>query len=143
MLPSQENTTTEEWKFLTTEQSLEDVVFFANAFAKAGNTSLGSESLVTDKFTSGPNDLNTSDPLTTTDPLTLPLNPSTTPWIFLGGSYPGIRAALLRTRNPEVVFAAWASSAPVQAQVDMSSYYKAAERSLTRNCSSDWVGVTR
>lgn len=46
-------------------------------------------------------------------------------------------------RNPETIFAVWASSAPVQAQVDMSSYYKAAERSLTRNCSADWVSVTR
>ena len=25
----------------------------------------------------------------------------------------------------------------------MASYYKAAERSLTRNCSADWVAVTR
>lgn len=41
-----------------------------------------------------------------------------------------------------MIFATWASSAPVEAQVDMSSYYKAAERSLTRNCSADWVAVT-
>jgi hypothetical protein len=51
--------------------------------------------------------------------------------------------ALLRVRNPEIIFAVWASSAPVEAQVDMASYYKAAERSLTRNCSADWVTVTR
>ncbi|TFK37404.1 peptidase S28 [Crucibulum laeve] len=63
--------------------------------------------------------------------------------VFLGGSYPGIRATHLRIRNPETIFASWASSAPVQAQVDMASYYKAAERSLTRNCSADWVAVTR
>jgi len=31
----------------------------------------------------------------------------------------------------------------VEAQVDMASYYKAAERSLARNCSNDWVAVTR
>lgn len=49
----------------------------------------------------------------------------------------------MRVRNPEVIFAAWASSAPVQSQVDMSSYYKAAERSLTRNCSADWVAITK
>ena len=49
----------------------------------------------------------------------------------------------MRQRNPETIFAAWASSAPVHAQVDMASYYKAAERSLTRNCSADWVAVTR
>lgn len=49
----------------------------------------------------------------------------------------------MRIRNPDVVFATWASSAPVQAQVDMPSYYKAAERSLTRNCSADWGAVTK
>ena len=31
----------------------------------------------------------------------------------------------------------------MHAQVDMASYYKAAERSLTRNCSADWVEVTK
>lgn len=49
----------------------------------------------------------------------------------------------MRIRNPEVIFASWSSSAPVHAQVDMASYYKAAERSLTRNCSADWVAVTK
>ncbi|KAF8798461.1 hypothetical protein BYT27DRAFT_7264630 [Phlegmacium glaucopus] len=49
-------------------------------------------------------------------------------------------AALLRIRNPFIVFA---SSAPVQTQVDMAKYYKEAERSLTRNCSADWIQVTR
>ncbi|EIM80278.1 peptidase S28 [Stereum hirsutum FP-91666 SS1] len=104
--PVNANTTASQWQFLTTEQALEDVIFFANNF----NSSL---------------------------------HPSTTPWIFLGGSYPGIRGSLLRQRNPSTIFATWASSAPVQAQVDMASYYKAAERSLTRNCSADWVAVTR
>ena len=49
----------------------------------------------------------------------------------------------MRIRNPEVIYATWASSAPVHAQVDMASYYKAAERSLTRNCSADWISVTK
>lgn len=49
----------------------------------------------------------------------------------------------MRMRNPEVIFATWASSAPVHSQIDMASYYKAAERSLTRNCSADWVAVTK
>lgn len=107
-----ENTTIEQWKFLTTEQALEDVVYFANSFSLPGFKSTA-------------------------------LLPSTTPWIWLGGSYPGIRGALMRIRNPDVIYATWASSAPVQAQVDMASYYKAAERSLTRNCSADWVAVTK
>ena len=49
----------------------------------------------------------------------------------------------MRIRNPEIIYATWASSAPVHAQIDMASYYKAAERSLTRNCSADWVAVTK
>ena len=49
----------------------------------------------------------------------------------------------MRIRNPEIIYATWASSAPVHAQIDMAPYYKAAERSLTRNCSADWVAVTK
>ncbi|OCH89254.1 hypothetical protein OBBRIDRAFT_732955 [Obba rivulosa] len=118
--PVNDNTTTAQWQFLTTDQALEDVVYFANAFtlpASANKTS-GSEI---------PN----------------PVHPSITPWVWLGGSYPGVRGALLRVRNPETIFAVWASSAPVHAQIDMAAYYKAAERSLTRNCSADWVAVTK
>ncbi|EJD00034.1 peptidase S28 [Fomitiporia mediterranea MF3/22] len=112
---NQENTTFDQWKYLTTDQALEDVVFFANSFPTSSN-----------------------------DPASQPaIHPSITPWIWLGGSYPGVRGALMRVRNPEVIFASWASSAPVHAQVDMASYYKAAERSLTRNCSADWVAVTK
>ncbi|ETW78603.1 serine protease [Heterobasidion irregulare TC 32-1] len=107
--PVNENTTAEQWRFLTTDQALEDVVYFANAFIHNART----------------------------------FHPSSTPWVWVGGSYPGVRGALLRQRNPETIFAAWASSAPVHAQVDMASYYAAAERSLTRNCSADWVAVTR
>ncbi|KAJ6624926.1 peptidase S28 [Mycena sp. CBHHK59/15] len=119
--PVNENTTAEQWKFLTTEQALQDVVFFADSFPKTAH------------FAN----------LSSSSPTSLPIHPSSVPWIFLGGSYPGVRAALLRQRNPSTIFAAWASSAPVQAQIDMASYYKAAERSLTRNCSADWVAVTR
>ncbi|KAI0074677.1 hypothetical protein K474DRAFT_1601127 [Panus rudis PR-1116 ss-1] len=111
--PVNSNTTAEQWQFLTTEQALEDVVYFANRFSIPGSHSKNS------------------------------LHPSSTPWIWVGGSYPGVRGAMLRVRNPSTIFASWSSSAPVQSEVDMSSYYKAAERSLTRNCSADWVAVTK
>ncbi|XP_006461563.1 hypothetical protein AGABI2DRAFT_222358 [Agaricus bisporus var. bisporus H97] len=124
--PVNRNTTGDQWQFLNTEQALEDFIFFANSFRKSSS----------DRQVPSKGDIRN-------DPLALPVHPSGTPWVFLGGSYPGIRAAHLRIRNPEVVYAAWASSAPVQAEVDMASYYKAAERSLTRNCSADWVSVTR
>ncbi|KJA19598.1 hypothetical protein HYPSUDRAFT_44157 [Hypholoma sublateritium FD-334 SS-4] len=123
--PVDENTTADQWQFLTTEQALEDIVFFANSFVEPNSPSSNAAA-------------STSDPL-----VAFPVHPSKIPWVMLGGSYPGIRSALMRIRNPEVIYASWASSAPVQAQVDMSSYYKAAERSLTRNCSADWVAVTK
>lgn len=63
--------------------------------------------------------------------------------MFIGGSYPGARAAFIRIRNPETIYASWASSGPVQAQIDMSSYWKAAQRSLPTNCSNDWIAVTK
>ncbi|TBU30170.1 serine carboxypeptidase S28-domain-containing protein [Dichomitus squalens] len=125
--PVNENTTAEQWQFLTTDQALEDVVYFANRFTlhSARADASADTSSASNEITHNP------------------LHPSNTPWIWLGGSYPGCRGALLRVRNPETIFAVWASSAPVHAQIDMASYYKAAERSLTRNCSADWVAVTR
>jgi hypothetical protein len=89
--------TVDEWKYLTTDQALEDFAVFAKGFT------LPSGSQIT---------LESADAL----------KPQNTPWIVIGASYPGVRAALLRIRNPEVVFASWASSAPVQAQINMASY---------------------
>lgn len=110
--------TVNQWKYLTADQALEDFVVFAKNFTlpPASRIQLNSEDA---------------------------LQPQSTPWIVVGASYPGVRAALLRARNPEVVFASWSSSAPIQAQINMASYYEAAERALPRNCSSDWVAVTK
>ncbi|KAJ6485877.1 peptidase S28 [Mycena sanguinolenta] len=119
--PVNENTTAAQWQYLTTEQALQDVIFFADSFPTSSM----------------------SGHAVNTTSSALPIHPSVAPWVWLGGSYPGVRGALLRQRNPETIFAAWVSSAPVEAQVDMASYYKAAERSLTRNCSADWVAVTK
>jgi hypothetical protein len=104
---------------LTFDQALEDFVVFANNFTLP----VGS---------------NAASKLSSPDILL----PSKTPWIFIGASYSGVRSAVLRVRNPDVVFASWASSAPVQAQVAMPSYYEAIERALPRNCSADWVAMT-
>jgi hypothetical protein len=35
---------------------------------------------------------------------------------------------MVRERNPEIWFASWASSAPVEAQVDMSVYFNPMEQ---------------
>lgn len=44
---------------------------------------------------------------------------------------------MARIRNPDTWFAAWASSAPVQAQVDMSVYFRPIEQAMPSNCSAD------
>ena len=112
------NFTYNEWQYLTVDQALEDFVVFAKGFT------LPSDSQI---------ELESADAL----------RPHKTPWVFIGASYPGVRAALLRIRNPDVVFASWASSAPVQAQINFTSYFEAVERALPRNCSADWVAVTK
>ena len=110
--------TLDEWKYLTIDQALEDFVVFAKGFTLPSGSQIK---------------LQSADAL----------QPQNTPWIVVGASYSGMRAAILRVRNPDVVFASWASSAPIQAQINMASYYEAAERALPRNCSSDWVAVTK
>ncbi|KAK5123862.1 hypothetical protein LTR85_002058 [Meristemomyces frigidus] len=103
----------EAYKYLDTEQALQDPVYFAHHFEPPGLERYWSL-----------------------------LDPSYTPWIWLGGSYPGIRGAHMRVRNPETFYATWASSAPTEAAVDMWTYYAQAERSMTRNCSTDYAHVT-
>ena len=90
------------YRYLTTEQALQDPVYFAHHFQPPG--------------------LEEHWPL---------LRPERTPWVWLGGSYPGIRGAHMRVRNPETFYAAWASSAPTQAAIDMWTYYAQAERSVS------------
>jgi len=101
------------YKYLTNEQALQDAVYFANNFQPSGLKQYWSL-----------------------------LQPEYSPWIWLGGSYPGIRGAIMRVRNPETFYATWASSAPTEAMVDMWTYYAQAERSMTRNCSADFTHVT-
>ncbi|KAK1047652.1 hypothetical protein LTR74_017721 [Friedmanniomyces endolithicus] len=103
----------EAYKYLTTEQALQDPVYFAHNFQPPG-----------------------------LEPYWSLLDPTYSPWVWLGGSYPGIRGAQMRVRNPETFFATWASSAPTEAAVDMWTYYAQAERSMTRNCSTDYTHVT-
>ncbi|KAJ5109689.1 hypothetical protein N7532_002334 [Penicillium argentinense] len=70
-----------------------------------------------------------------------PLTAEHTPWIFIGGSYPGSRAAFVRQRNPKTFYASWASSAPVESRLDGSAYYNTIERSISEPCRSDWIAA--
>lgn len=69
------------------------------------------------------------------------LTPKSTPWVFVGGSYPGMRAAFIRNMYPETIYASYASSAPVQASVDQSFYFEPVWQGLNAygfgNCTSD------
>ena len=93
------------YKYLTNEQALEDVVYFATHFDPPGhNESLTSNS---------------------------------TPWIFVGGSYAGVRAAMIRQRNPDVFLASWAASAPVHSVPFSSTYFNPIQQAMPTNCSAD------
>jgi hypothetical protein len=70
--------TGKQWSYLTFEQALEDVVQFANNFQLPTSAAAA-------KLVKSPDALHASK----------------TPWVFVGGSYPGVRAATLRKRNPE------------------------------------------
>ncbi|KAK8153232.1 peptidase S28 [Phyllosticta citribraziliensis] len=69
------------------------------------------------------------------------LTPESTPWIFVGASYPGNRAAMLRQYYPHVIFAAYASSAPLQLGEAFGPYYDQIYRGMNAygfgNCSKD------
>ncbi|OKL62228.1 hypothetical protein UA08_02156 [Talaromyces atroroseus] len=69
------------------------------------------------------------------------LSPKATPWIMIGGSYSGMRAAFTRNEYPDTIYAAYASSAPVQAHVDMSIYFEQVYRGMVANgyegCAND------
>ncbi|QGA21468.1 hypothetical protein EYB26_009179 [Talaromyces marneffei] len=61
------------------------------------------------------------------------LSPKGTPWIMIGGSYSGMRAAFTRDEYPQSIYAAYASSAPVQARADMSAYFEQVYRGMVSN----------
>ncbi len=65
------------------------------------------------------------------------LGPYHTPWVWVGGSYPGTRGAWIRLRNPEVFYAVWSSSAPLQMMEDGAIYFNPIYRGIPKNCSAD------
>ncbi|MCJ1401788.1 hypothetical protein MMC11_005005 [Xylographa trunciseda] len=115
-LPFEVNETTgfalagyDAYKYLNNEQAMEDAVYFAKHFQPPGYSKEEGAAL--------------SSP--------------STPWIWIGGSYAGTRAARIRIRNPEVFFASWSSSGPVQNVVADWTYYNPIEQTMPHNCSAD------
>ena len=97
------------YKYLTNEQALEDAIYFATHFNPPGYD----------------------------ENEWIGMRPDSTPWIWLGGSYAGERAAMIRQRNPDVFYASWASSAPVEIVVDGSVYWTVLQQNMPANCSAD------
>ncbi|TKA61744.1 hypothetical protein B0A55_10594 [Friedmanniomyces simplex] len=93
------------YRYLNTEQALEDAVFLATHFQPPGLEHFWDD-----------------------------LKPERAPWVWIGGSYPGQRAAMIRKRNPDVFRAAWSSSAPVETAVDFPEYYLHISRDLPSGC---------
>jgi len=56
--------------------------------------------------------------------------PGKTKWIAFGGSYPGVMASFFRIKYPHLVWAAVASSAPVEAIANMQGYNNVVAESL-------------
>ncbi|KAG8958166.1 Thymus-specific serine protease [Tulasnella sp. 419] len=102
------NLTTANLKYLTLDQSVEDIKYFVE------NVKL--------PF------LNNSVKAT---------GPDSTPWIHIGCSFPGALAAFIQEKYPTLFAAAWASSALVQADLDFWEYYAPIEEGMPKNCSSD------
>ncbi|KAF2186759.1 hypothetical protein K469DRAFT_738516 [Zopfia rhizophila CBS 207.26] len=75
------------------------------------------------------------------------LTPDKAPWIFVGGSYPAMRAAFMRDKYPDTIFAGYASSAPTQAQNDMSVYFEPVWRGMNEygwgNCTRDITAAVK
>jgi hypothetical protein len=93
------------YRFLDTEQALEDAVFFASHFKKTGLGHANAD-----------------------------LSPNITPWIWIGGSYPGHRAAMIRNRNPDIFFASYSSSAAVEVRFSLPEYYLHISHDLPVKC---------
>ena len=123
------STTSEDFKYLNTEQSLADLDVFAKQFSR-------------------PN-------------INYTLTPDVVPWVMTGGSYPAMRAVFMRNWYPDTIYAAFASSAPVEgmwihqlkqilngslliinaASVDMSFYWDPVAKGMRAygygNCTND------
>jgi hypothetical protein len=100
----------DDYRFLTLNQSLADLPYFAANFS----------------FDAYP---------------AVDLRPISTPWIMVGCSYSGTRAAFSRAKYPETFFAAFAESTVVQLEVEVDGYGTELHRSLVdhgyANCSRD------
>ncbi|KAG8976891.1 hypothetical protein FRC05_002828 [Tulasnella sp. 425] len=102
-------TASENYKFLTVDQAIDDYKYFvenADLPWARGNGSYNSK-------------------------------PSVTPWVNIGCSYAGQLVTLVQQQHPDLFAAGYATSAPLKADGDFWEYWKPIEAALPKNCSSD------
>ncbi|KAF8827196.1 hypothetical protein HHX47_DHR5000591 [Lentinula edodes] len=59
------------------------------------------------------------------------------PWIMVGGSYSGALTSYTMYNKPNLFYAGYASSAPVQAMYDYWGYFEPIRQNMPQNCSAD------
>ncbi|KAK4224179.1 peptidase S28 [Podospora fimiseda] len=64
-------------------------------------------------------------------------HPSKSPWIYMGGSYPGAIANWLAVREPGTFWAYYSSSGVVQAVTDFWQYFVPIQEATPANCTAD------
>jgi pimeloyl-ACP methyl ester carboxylesterase len=65
------------------------------------------------------------------------VSPGHAPWVLIGGSYSGALTAYTLHRHPNVFWAGYASSAPVQGIIDFWQYFEPIRQNMPQNCSND------
>lgn len=66
---------------------------------------------------------------------------SSTPWVSIGCSYPGLLVALIQQQYPDLLAAGWSSSAPINADGNFRDYWEPIKAGMPKNCSSDLAAV--
>ncbi|KAG1787153.1 serine carboxypeptidase S28-domain-containing protein [Suillus plorans] len=69
------------------------------------------------------------------------VKPGQAPWILIGGSYSGGLTSWTMVNKPEIFWAAYASSAVVEAITDFYGYFTPIREYMPQNCSSDVQAV--
>ncbi|KAG9018024.1 hypothetical protein FRB90_012583 [Tulasnella sp. 427] len=67
--------------------------------------------------------------------------PTTTPWVNIGCSYPGLLVAYTQEKYPDLFAAGYATSAPVNADGDFWEYWEPVEEGMPKNCSTDMAAA--
>lgn len=112
-------------KYLSVDQSIEDIAYFIDNFPKLQPAYFAQPTLLE------------SQPLLSINAPKPNFRTNTTRWILAGCSYSGNLAAWTRQRYPNKVFAAFASSAPVRSALDFFEYSTSQTDILGKQCSRD------